>query len=301
MGKFFKTAMHRMGVGSMVKDVNPTCPHHGAKGKVLKSYPHKVTFIVINKGSKYKPGDVLTKTIDQMEKVANVPFKSNKLMENAVTSRVALEGTQDKKTMDNLNYYNKIKNSRFAPQPLVSLAEDKIIEKNKKKHGKFIYKTFGNVPDKKYKELVMTSLGKMNKGHAAMKDMHKADSLALVNSGQKYPEAVDDYFKELKHKKALKEQFADNMQKESAEAMKIPGLPEQPYDAATNVPVPQNPLGKGGMDPKTNRPYAPKMQSLPSLNKFPKIRPIQPLEKDLITTRADSILSKVNKPIPGVN
>jgi hypothetical protein len=70
MGKFFKIASHGMGVGAMVKDINPSCPHHGAKGKVSKAYPHKVTFIVVNKGEKYSPGDKLTKTIDQMEKIA---------------------------------------------------------------------------------------------------------------------------------------------------------------------------------------------------------------------------------------
>ena len=69
MGKFFKIA-HGMSEGSMVKDINPSCPHHGAKGKVVKAYPHKITFIVSNKGDNYKPGDTLTKTIDQMEKTA---------------------------------------------------------------------------------------------------------------------------------------------------------------------------------------------------------------------------------------
>ena len=59
-----------MEVGSTVKDINPTCPHHGAKGKVVKAYPNEITFIVMNKGKNYKPGDKLTKTISQMEKTA---------------------------------------------------------------------------------------------------------------------------------------------------------------------------------------------------------------------------------------
>ena len=72
MGKFFKTASHDMGVGSSVKDINPSCPHYGAKGKVVKAYPHQITFIVSNKGGKYKPGDKLTKTIEQMEKTSGL-------------------------------------------------------------------------------------------------------------------------------------------------------------------------------------------------------------------------------------
>ena len=68
MGKFFKLA-HGMDVGSMVEDINKSCPHHGAKGKVVKSYPNEITFIVSNKGENYEPGDKLTKTISQMEKI----------------------------------------------------------------------------------------------------------------------------------------------------------------------------------------------------------------------------------------
>ena len=56
-------------VGDMVKDVNPTCPHNGAIGKVKSVNPKSVVFIVKNKGDNYEPGDVLDKTHDQMEKV----------------------------------------------------------------------------------------------------------------------------------------------------------------------------------------------------------------------------------------
>ena len=53
----------------MVKDVNPTCPHNGAIGKVKSVNPKSVVFIVKNKGDNYEPGDVLDKTHDQMEKL----------------------------------------------------------------------------------------------------------------------------------------------------------------------------------------------------------------------------------------
>ena len=57
------------GVGDIVKDINPTCPHHGAIGKVKSVNPKSVVFVVMNKGKTYKPGDVLDKTHDQMKKM----------------------------------------------------------------------------------------------------------------------------------------------------------------------------------------------------------------------------------------
>tara|TARA_B100000287_G_scaffold406973_1_gene431960 strand:- start:1655 stop:2653 length:999 start_codon:yes stop_codon:yes gene_type:complete len=60
------------GVGDIVKDVNPTCPHYGAVGKVKSVKPKSVVFIVMNKGKNFKPGDMLDKTHDQMVKVESV-------------------------------------------------------------------------------------------------------------------------------------------------------------------------------------------------------------------------------------
>ena len=57
------------GVGDIVKDINPTCPHNGAMGKVRSVNPKSVVFVVLNKGKNYKPGDVLDKTHDQMKKM----------------------------------------------------------------------------------------------------------------------------------------------------------------------------------------------------------------------------------------
>ena len=98
----------------------------------------------------------------------------------------------------------------MTPDIVIRKAEDHLIQKNKKKHGKFIYDTFGNIPDDKYKELALRSMKKMNKGYETMRNTHYKDSMALVNSGQEYPKPVDDYFNELKRKKALKESLASN-------------------------------------------------------------------------------------------
>ena len=57
------------GIGDIVKDINPTCPHNGAMGRVKSVNPKSVVFVVINKGKNYKPGDVLDKTHDQMKKM----------------------------------------------------------------------------------------------------------------------------------------------------------------------------------------------------------------------------------------
>ena len=57
------------GVGDVVKDVNPTCPHYGAQGKVKSVSPRSVVFIVKNKGDNFKPGQELEKTHDQMKKI----------------------------------------------------------------------------------------------------------------------------------------------------------------------------------------------------------------------------------------
>ena len=57
------------GVGDVVKDVNPTCPHYGAQGKVKSVNPRSVVFVVTNKGQNFKPGQTLEKSHDQMKKM----------------------------------------------------------------------------------------------------------------------------------------------------------------------------------------------------------------------------------------
>src|SRR6056300_971721 len=72
------------GVGDVVKDVNPTCPHFGAQGKVKSVNPKSVIFIVKNKGKNFKPGMELEKSHDQMKKmkesVNEMSAKSKKII-----------------------------------------------------------------------------------------------------------------------------------------------------------------------------------------------------------------------------
>ena len=60
------------GVGDVVKDINPTCPHNGAVGQVKSVNPKSVVFVVMNKGKNYQPGDVLDKTHDQMIQMESI-------------------------------------------------------------------------------------------------------------------------------------------------------------------------------------------------------------------------------------
>ena len=57
------------GSGDIVKDVNPSCPHYGAQGKVKSVGPKSVVFVVMNKGKNFKPGMELEKSHDQMKKM----------------------------------------------------------------------------------------------------------------------------------------------------------------------------------------------------------------------------------------
>jgi hypothetical protein len=75
LSKFESVHKYTYGVGDVVKDINPTCPHNGAMGTVKSINPKSVVFMVINKGKNYKPGDVLDKTHDQMKKVEYIVGK----------------------------------------------------------------------------------------------------------------------------------------------------------------------------------------------------------------------------------
>ncbi len=62
-------------IGDTVKNVNNSCMHYGSMGTVVKVESLKnnsgylIHYKVNNSGSTYKPGDILSKTEDQLEKV----------------------------------------------------------------------------------------------------------------------------------------------------------------------------------------------------------------------------------------
>ena len=61
---------YTFGTGDIVGNKNPNCIHYGSKGIVIQ-IPSKgmVRYSVTNTGDTFKPGDILTKTADQMEKI----------------------------------------------------------------------------------------------------------------------------------------------------------------------------------------------------------------------------------------
>jgi len=66
------------GVGDIVKDVNPTCLHYGAIGKVKEVNPKYVKFVVMNNGDRFKKGQTLEKSHDQMKKMSESINESKK-------------------------------------------------------------------------------------------------------------------------------------------------------------------------------------------------------------------------------
>ena len=80
---------YTFGVGDIVKNRNTSCPHHGSMGVVKKimDLPGEVgtvaIYTVMNSGSTYKPGDSLTKTVDQLEPITSVDsLEEDKKMED---------------------------------------------------------------------------------------------------------------------------------------------------------------------------------------------------------------------------
>jgi len=67
---------YTFGIGDIVKNKNASCPHHGSMGvvKKLMDLPNNmgtvVLYTVTNNGATYKAGDVLSKTMDQLEPIA---------------------------------------------------------------------------------------------------------------------------------------------------------------------------------------------------------------------------------------
>ena len=77
-GEIFEDHHYTFGVGDIVKNKNGSCPHHGSMGIVKKvmELPNEMgtvaIYTVINSGPTYKPGDSLTKTIDQLEPITAI-------------------------------------------------------------------------------------------------------------------------------------------------------------------------------------------------------------------------------------
>ena len=66
---------YTFGTGDIVKNINPKCKHFGSRGivdKIMdlsKEMGKVIVYTVTNSGNTFKPGDKLTKTAEQLEKI----------------------------------------------------------------------------------------------------------------------------------------------------------------------------------------------------------------------------------------
>ena len=79
--------------GILVKDVNPDCPHHNSMGTVTEVSGKEVTYEVENIGRTYQPGDVLTKTKEQLIPLnaENIKSLSETKLKNMLPKRLFKE------------------------------------------------------------------------------------------------------------------------------------------------------------------------------------------------------------------
>jgi len=79
--------------GILVKDINPDCPHHNSMGTVTEISGDDITYEVENIGRSYQPGDVLTKTKEQLIPLnaENIKSLSETKLKNMLPKRMFKE------------------------------------------------------------------------------------------------------------------------------------------------------------------------------------------------------------------
>jgi len=128
------------GSGDIVKDVNPTCPHYGAQGKVKSVGPKSVVFVVMNKGKNFKPGMELEKSHDQMKKIGEsineMSAKSKKII-----SKLGKKEKEMFSTMVDMLGFDQVmadykRDKKAFKQALKDMSENVITEKMSVKSSK---------------------------------------------------------------------------------------------------------------------------------------------------------------------
>ena len=128
------------GSGDIVKDVNPTCPHYGAQGKVKSVGPKSVVFVVMNKGKNFKPGMELEKSHDQMKKIGEsineMSAKSKKII-----SKLGKKEKEMFSTMVDMLGFDQVmadykRDKKAFKQALADMSENVITEKMSVKSSK---------------------------------------------------------------------------------------------------------------------------------------------------------------------
>jgi hypothetical protein len=128
------------GSGDIVKDVNPSCPHYGAQGKVKSVGPKSVVFVVMNKGKNFKPGMELEKSHDQMKKIGEsineMSAKSKKII-----SKLGKKEKEMFSTMVDMLGFDQVmadykRDKKAFKQALADMSENVITEKMSVKSSK---------------------------------------------------------------------------------------------------------------------------------------------------------------------
>ena len=128
------------GSGDIVKDVNPSCPHYGAQGKVKSVGPKSVVFVVMNKGKNFKPGMELEKSHDQMKKIGEsineMSAKSKKII-----SKLGKKEKEMFSTMVDMLGFDQVmadykRDKKAFKQALADMSESVITEKMSVKSSK---------------------------------------------------------------------------------------------------------------------------------------------------------------------
>ena len=128
------------GVGDVVKDDNPTCPHYGAQGKVKSVNPKSVVFVVTNKGDNFEPRQELEKSHDQMKKIGEsineMSAKSKKII-----SKLGKKEKEMFSTMVDMLGFDQVmsdykRDKKAFKQALADMSESVITEKFQTKSAK---------------------------------------------------------------------------------------------------------------------------------------------------------------------
>ena len=208
-----KEQSYRYGSGDIVKDINPSCPHHGAIGKVKSVNPRSVVFVVMNKGKNFKPGQELEKSHDQMKKMnENILTKQLSKMvnepESSIVKFMKKSGLDEASLLD---FVEKLTRNNSRLRRIHTTILKKAI-KGDKKSEKSIEKTL-------YGESVMEMSAKSKKLINKLGKKEKDVLMSMIDM-MGFDQVMSDYKRDKKaFKQALKdmtEGFASAAQRRAA-------------------------------------------------------------------------------------
>ena len=195
------------GSGDIVKDVNPTCPHYGAQGKVKSVNPKSVVFVVMNKGKNFKPGMELEKSHDQMKKIGesvNEAFVSSGKVSD-VFVKLKSKGFGNKKFGDISKELSKHYKTPGLADVMASMFKEIWMKGNKKEAEKEVLDWLKTVAKKRKLESVNEMSAKTKKIISKLGKKEKEMFTDMVDM-LGFDQVMADYKKD---KKAFKQALKD--------------------------------------------------------------------------------------------